>query len=94
MGVKITNRIIAKGKWNWITREIFCTLDDGEPIIAVDCYEDHELNVQLADLIKDQPPMDGTYYPEPNTLFAAFNVLKNTYFDDDNVEIEIEGVIY
>lgn len=91
--VKITNRTIAKGKCNGITREVFCTLEDGELIIDVDGFDDHEAERRLADLIKDQPPMGGTYYPEPNTLFAAFNVLKNTFFDDDNVEIEIEGDI-
>lgn len=91
--MKITNRIIAKGKWNGYTCEVVCTLEDGELILDVDGEEDHVAERRLADLIQDQPPIGGTYYPEPNSLLAAFNVLKNTFFDDKDVEIEIEGDI-
>lgn len=85
-------KIIATGKYltDRITVEV--TQEDGTLVITMDDNESSELQKHLDDCISRQPAMGGTYFPEPDSMLAAFNVLKHTFFDELE-EISVDGYI-
>ena len=68
-------KIVATGKYltDRITVEV--TQEDGTLVITMDGNESPELQKHLAECIENQPAMGGTYFPEPDSMLAAFNVL-------------------
>lgn len=70
-------KIIANG--------IEVELIDGELIVEPEDYQE-----QFDEMLRHQTPMGGTYYPPTNTLLAAYNVMKNMFFDTE-VDVEVIG---
>ena len=58
----------------------------------MDDNESPELQKHLAECIEKQPAMGGTYFPEPDSMLAAFNVLNSIFFDSLE-EISVDGDI-
>ena len=86
-------KVIASGIYfgNRITVEV--VLEDGTLLILMDGeFEVPDIQKRLDELIKVQPAMGGTYFPDENSLLAAYNVLKHTFFDTLE-EIIVEGDI-
>ena len=85
-------KVIASGIYcgNKITVEAI--VEDGTLVILMDEKEVPDLQKRFDELIKVQPAMGGTYFPDENTLLAAYNVLQNTFFDTLE-EISVEGDI-
>lgn len=75
---------------NQISVEV--TQEDGTLVILMDDNESGELQKHLEQCLARQPAMGGTFFPEQNSLLAAFNVLQNTFFDSLE-EITVEGEI-
>ena len=97
------NKVTARGKYFGITITVDAFIDGGTLVILVDDEENPEIQNDFNEMIKRQPPMGGTYYPEEDSLLAAFNVLSNVFFDkleSINVEGDIgeipyeDGIIY
>lgn len=87
-------RIIAKGKYLGVKREVEVFLEDGFPIIEVDGEYDETIQNKFNQLLKEAPAIGGTYYPSENSLLAAYSVLESNFFDDSSsVEIKAEGDI-
>lgn len=94
------NKIIAKGENMNITIEEH----NGKITVFFNGAEDADLLSSLNEMVENQPPMGGTYYPEPGTMMAYYNVLKYgdffSWIDTVNVEGDIgelpwePGVIY
>lgn len=81
-------KIIASGFYcgNRITVEAI--IEDGILKILVDDMEFFDIQQRFYELIKVQPAMGGTYFPDENSLLAAYNVLQNTFFDSlDKINI-------
>ena len=51
-----------------------------------------ELQKHFDDCIARQPAMGGPYFPEPDSMLAAFNVLNSIFFDSLE-EISVDGDI-
>ena len=96
-------KIIASGIYcgNRITVE--AVVEDGTLLILMDEKEVPDLQNRFDELVKVQPAMGGTYFPDEDSLLAAYNVLQNTFFDKlENIIVkgnigEIpneDGVIY
>ena len=85
-------KIVATGKYltDRITVEV--TQEDGTLVITMDDNESPELQKHLAECIENQPAMGGTYFPEPDSMLAAFNVLNSIFFDSLE-EISVDGDI-
>jgi len=85
-------KVIASGTYcgHRITVEV--VVEDGTLLILMDEKEVPELQKRLDELIKVQPAMGGTYFPDENSLLAAYNVLQYTFFDTLD-EIKVEGDI-
>ena len=66
--------------------------EDGTLVITMCGNESPELQKYFDDCIANQPAMGGTYFPEPDSMLAAFNVLENIFFDLLE-EIAVEGDI-
>lgn len=101
------SKITAKGKYMGVERQVEVVLEDGFPIIELDGEYDEQVQSKFNNLLKETPPMGGTYYPPENSLLAAYSVLASTFFDDgsspdveavgDIGEIptyDIEGIVY
>jgi len=87
-------KIIAKGKYLGIVREIECFIEDGFPIIEVDGEYDETIQSNFNQLLKEAPAIGGTYHPPENSLLAAYGVLESTFFDEGSpVEIKADGDI-
>ena len=94
------SKIIAKGEEMSITVEE----KDGNITVFFNGAEDEFLLSSLNEMVDNQPPMGGTYYPEPGTMMAYYNVLKHgdffSWIDTVNVEGDIgelpwePGIIY
>lgn len=87
------SKIIAKGKYLGVERQVECFLKDGFPIIEVDGEFNQEAQNDFIIKLKKCPALGGTYYPPENSLLAAYSVLENTFFDDSPIEIKTEGDI-
>lgn len=96
-------KVIASGIYcgNRITVE--AVVEDGTLLILMDEKEVPDLQNRFDELVKVQPAMGGTYFPDEDSLLAAYNVLQNTFFDKlENIIVkgdigEIpneDGVIY
>ena len=74
-------KIIASGFYcgNRITVEAI--VEDGKLKISVDDMDFFDIQQRFYELIKVQPAIGGTYFPDENSLLAAYNVLQNTFFD-------------
>ena len=85
-------KVIATGLYygNRITVE--SVIEDGILKIYVNEMDIPDIQNTFYELVKTQPAMGGTYYPDENSLLAAFNVLQHTFFDLLE-EIHIEGNI-
>ena len=85
-------KVIASGIYcgNRITVE--AVVEDGTLLILMDEKEVPELQKRFDELIKVQPAMGGTYFPDENSLLAAYNVLQRTFFDALE-KISVEGDI-
>ena len=96
-------KVIASGIYcgNKITVE--AVVEDGTLVILMNEKEVPDIQKRFDELIKVQPAMGGTYFPDEDSLLAAYNVLQHTFFDElENIivkgsidEIPCEdGVIY
>lgn len=77
-------KIIANG--------IEVELIDGELIVEPEEYQE-----RFDEMLQNPTPIGGTYYPPTNTLLAAYNVMKNMFFDEEpDVEVigELEEIPY
>jgi hypothetical protein len=85
-------KVIATGIYcgNRITVEV--VVEDGTLVILMDEKEVPDLQKRFDELIKVQPAMGGTYFPDENSLLTAYNVLQYTFFDTLE-EISVEGDI-
>ena len=85
-------RIIATGKY--LNSEITVEVENDGGTLLLTMYGDEipHLQEHFEECISKQPAMGGTYYPEPDSMLCAFNVLQNTFFDS-TPEITIEGDI-
>ncbi len=85
-------KVIASGIYcgNRITVE--AVVEDGTLLILMDEKEVPDIQKRFDELIKVQPAMGGTYFPDENSLLAAYNVLQHTFFDTLE-EISVEGDI-
>ena len=85
-------KIIASGIYcgDRITVEV--VVEDGTLLILMDEEEEEvpDLQKRFDELIKVQPAMGGTYFPNENSLLTAYNVLQHTFFDTLE-EITVEG---
>lgn len=85
-------KVIASGIYcgNRITVE--AVVEDGTLVILMDEKEVPDLQKRFDELIKVQPAMGGTYFPDEDSLLAAYNVLQQTFFDTLE-KISVEGDI-
>jgi hypothetical protein len=85
-------KVIASGIYcgNRITVE--AVVEDGTLLILMDEKEVPDLQNRFDELIKVQPAMGGTYFPDENSLLSAYNVLQHTFFDTLE-EISVKGDI-
>lgn len=77
-------KIIANG--------IEVELIDDELIVEPEEYQE-----RFDEMLQNPTPIGGTYYPPTNTLLAAYNVMKNMFFDKEpDVEVigELEEIPY
>lgn len=78
------SKIIANG--------IEVELIDGELIVEPEEYQE-----RFDEMLQHQTPIGGTYYPPTDTLLAAYNVMKNMFFDKEpDIEVigELEKIPY
>ncbi len=87
------SKIIAKGKYLGVERQVECFLKDGLLIVEIDGEFNQEAQNDFIIKLKKYPALGGTYYPPENSLLAAYSVLENTFFDDSPIEIKTEGDI-
>ena len=85
-------KVIASGIYcgNRITVEAI--VEDGTLLILMDEKEVPDLQKRFDELVKVQPAMGGTYFPDENSLLTAYNVLQYVFFDTLE-EISVEGDI-
>lgn len=85
-------KVIASGIYcgNRITVE--AVVEDGTLVILMNEKEVPDIQKRFDELIKVQPAMGGTYFPDEDSLLAAYNVLQHTFFDTLE-EISVEGDI-
>ncbi|SKA91533.1 hypothetical protein SAMN05443428_11175 [Caloramator quimbayensis] len=100
-------KIIAKGKYLGVKREVEVFLEDGLPIIEIDGEYDETIQNKFNQLLKEAPAIGGTYYPPENSLLAAYSVLESVFFDDGSIPTieaigdigkiptyDLEGIVY
>lgn len=80
------SKIIAKGKYLGVERQVECFLKDGLLIVEIDGEFNQEAQNDFIIKLKKCPALGGTYYPPENSLLAAYSVLENTFFDDSPIE--------
>lgn len=96
-------KIIATGIYCGHRITVEATLEDGTIVIQTDEQEVPEIQKRFDELVKVQPAMGGTFFPDEDSLLSAYNVLQNTFFDtleDISAEGDVgeipmeEGVVY
>lgn len=100
-------KIIAKGKYLGVERQVECFLKDSLLTIEIDGEFNQEAQNDFITKLKKCPAIGGTYYPPENSLLAAYSVLESVFFDDGSVPIieavgdigkiptyDIEGIVY
>lgn len=85
-------KIIASGIYCGDRITVEAVVEDGTLLILMNEKEVPDIQKRFDELIKVQPAMGGTYFPDENSLLAAYNVLQNTFFDTLE-EISVEGDI-
>ncbi len=85
-------KVIATGIYFGHRITVEAIFEDGMIVILVDEMEVPHIQEHFDELVKVQPAMGGTYFPDENSLLAAYNVLQNTFFDTLE-EISVEGDI-
>lgn len=83
-------KVIASGIYCGSRITVEAVVEDGTLLILMDEKEVPELQKRFDELIKVQPAMGGTYFPDENSLLTAYNVLKHTFFDTLE-KISVEG---
>lgn len=86
------NKVIAKGTYFGHEMTIEAFIEDGMLIVLAEGAEIDWIQRDFDERVKHQRPMGGTYYPEPNSLLSAYNVLKHSFFDS-KPEITVQGDI-
>lgn len=86
-------KVIASGIYCGHRITVEAVVEDGTLLILMDEREVPDIQKRFDELIKVQPAMGGTYFPDENSLLAAYNVLKHTFFDESTDEITVEGEI-
>lgn len=85
-------RVKAIGKRNGIEMDVEVFMEDGSLLISIDGDYDETFQEEFNELLKNVQPIGGTYYPQPNTLLAAYSVLQLSFFDNI-VDVEVIGDI-
>lgn len=68
------------------------TKENQTVIVTFDGMDVPDLQDHFNELLEHQLPIGGTYYPDENSLLAAYNVLNTTFFDSLE-HIEVEGEV-
>ena len=90
-------KVIASGIYCGDRITVEAVVEDGTLLILMDEKEVPDLQKRFDELVKVQPAMGGTYFPDENSLLTAYNVLQYTFFDtleEISVEGELEGIPY
>ena len=90
-------KIIATGIYFGHRITLEAVFEDGTVVILMNEMEVPHIQKRFDELVKVQPAMGGTYFPDENSLLAAYNVLQNTFFDileDITVEGDIGEIPY
>ncbi len=84
------DKVLASGIYlgNRISVEAF--KQDGAITLLVDGVQQKEIQADFEQRLNHAPAMGGTFYPEPDTLLAAFSVLEQSFFDKLH-SIRVEG---
>lgn len=85
-------KVIASGIYCGSKITVEAVVEDGTLVILMDEKEVPDLQKRFDELVKVQPAMGGTYFPDEDSLLAAYNVLQHTFFDTLE-EISVEGDI-
>lgn len=85
-------KIIATGIYFGHRITLEAVFEDGTVVILMNEMEVPHIQKRFDELVKVQPAMGGTYFPDENSLLAAYNVLQNTFFDTLE-DITVEGDI-
>ena len=86
------DKVIAKGIYCSNTITVEAVIEKGKLKIYVDEKEIPDIQNKIDDLVKSQVAIGGTFYPDDNSLLAAYNVLKYTFFDS-LLQIQVQGNI-
>lgn len=85
--------ITAKGKF--ANRLIVCKVTDNGGQLVLDCGED--TNDLILDYFQMQrqnaPAMGGTFYPQKDSMLAAYSVFQSSFFDELPELLEVDGDI-
>lgn len=88
------SKVIAKGKYMGVEKQVEVILEDDLPIIELDGEYDELVQNKFNELLKETPALGGTYYPPENSLLAAYSVLESIFFDlGSRPEMMVEGDI-
>lgn len=86
------DKVVARGIYCSNTITVEAVIEKEKLKIYVDEKENPDIQNRFNELIKSQVAMGGTFYPGENSLLAAYNVLKHTFFDSLQ-QIEVQGNI-
>lgn len=82
-------KVIASGIYCGHRITVEAVVEDGTLLILIDEEEVPDIQKRFDELVKVQPAMGGTYFPDENSLLAAYNVLQHTFFDTlENISVE------
>lgn len=84
------DKVTATGIYleNRISVEAF--KEDGSILLLVDGLEQKEIQNDFGQKLLNAPAIGGTFYPEPDTLLAAYTVLERNFFDKLE-KIDVQG---
>lgn len=86
-------KVIASGIYCGHKITVEAVVEDGTLLILLDGeFEVPDIQKRFDELVKGQPAMGGTYFPDKNSLLAAYNVLQHTFFNKLE-SISVEGDI-
>lgn len=77
----MVGRIVADGFRDGVERHVEVFMEDGTPVIEVDYRRIPGEQSRFGLMLEKPSALAGVYYPEPNTLLAAWSILQNDYFD-------------
>lgn len=66
---------------------------DGRITVFLNGKQDDELKNLLDGLAVYSPPMGGTFYTEPGTMLAYYNLYTHGDLSHDNAKVTVEGDI-